>query len=75
MNVQKEQVMNTVLVQGGRLIGLLGILVMAVSVVARLAHNFTLGGFATGTLLLAGIGAVTVGCFLLLWRLAELKGG
>jgi hypothetical protein len=71
MNSQKEQVMNTVLLLGGRLIGLLGILSMAVSVAARLAHNFTLGGFETGTLLLAGIGAVSVGCFLLLWMLVE----
>jgi len=63
--------MNAVVLRGGQLIGLLGILLMVVSVAARLAGNFRLGGFATGTLMLAGIGAVSVGCFLLLWALAE----
>jgi hypothetical protein len=63
--------MDTVLRRGGQLSGLLGILLMAVAVAARLAGNFWLGGFTTGTLLLAGIGAVTVGCFMLLWRMAE----
>jgi hypothetical protein len=71
MNFQKELLMNTVLLQGGRLFGLLGILVMTVSAAARLTHNFTLGGFQTGTLLMAGIGAVSVGCFSLLWLLVE----
>jgi hypothetical protein len=59
------------LLRGGQLAGLIGILLIVVSVVARLAGRFTLGGFATGTLMLAGIGAVAVGCFLLLWLLAE----
>lgn len=59
------------LLRVGQLAGLLGILLIVVSVVARLAGRFTLGGFATGTLMLAGIGAVSVGCFLLMWLLAE----
>ncbi len=63
--------MNTVLRKGGQSIGLLGIVLMVVSVVARLAGSFTLAGFSTGTLLLAGIGGVSVGCFLLLWALGE----
>ena len=59
------------LLRGGKLAGLIGILLIVVSVAARLAGKFTLGGFASGTLMLAGIGAVSVGCFLLLWLLVE----
>jgi len=44
---------------------------IVVAVLARLAGRFSLSGFQTGTLMLAGIGAVSVGCFLLLWLLAE----
>ena len=60
-----------VLLRGGQLAGLIGILLIVVSVAARLAGKFTPGGFASGTLMLAGIGAVSVGCFLLLWLLVE----
>jgi len=63
--------MSSLLFRGGQLIGVLGVLMIAVAVVARLAGSFALGGFATGTLMLAGIGAVTIGCFLLLWTVAE----
>jgi len=63
--------MNAVLLKGGQIVGALGILVMLISVLARVAGSYTLGGYATATLLLAGIGAVSVGCFLLLWVLAE----
>ncbi len=63
--------MNAVLLTGGQLVGVLGMLMIAVALVARLAGNFTLGGFATGSLMLAGIGAVSVGCFLLLWSIAQ----
>lgn len=63
--------METILLRGGKLAGLAGILMIVVSVVARLAGNYSLGGFGTGTLMLAGIGVVTVGCFLLLWFVAE----
>jgi hypothetical protein len=63
--------MNALLFNGGRLAGVTGLLLMAFSIVARLAGNFTLGGFGTGTLMLAGIGAVSAGAFLLLWAVAE----
>lgn len=63
--------MSRLIVRGGQAAGLVGVLLMVVSVAARLAGNFHLGGFATGTLMLAGIGAVSVGSFLLLWSLAE----
>jgi len=67
--------MNSVLHRGGQLIGLLGILLMLVSDFARFAGHFTFGGYQTGTLLLAGIGAVVVGCFLLLWFVADRSRG
>jgi len=63
--------MNAVLLRGGQLAGLIGILLIVISVAARLGGKFTLGGFATGTLMLAGIGAVSAGGFFLLWLLAE----
>jgi len=66
--------MTTILLRGGQLAGLIGILLIVVSIVARFGGRFVLGGYATGTLMLAGIGAVSVGCFLLLWLLAE-RGG
>ena len=59
------------LLRGGQLAGLVGMAMIVVAVLARLAGRFSLSGFQTGTLMLAGIGAVSVGCFLLLWLLAE----
>jgi hypothetical protein len=59
------------LVRAGQLAGLLGILLMALSVAARLAGRYTVGDFQAGTLMVAGAGAVTVGCFLLLWAMSE----
>jgi hypothetical protein len=44
---------------------------MVVSVAARLAGHYTLFRFQLVTLLLAGTGAVSVGCFLLLWVVVE----
>ncbi len=63
--------MRALLLRGGQLIGLLGILLMGVSVASRLTGRFWLGEFQTGTLMVAGIGAVSVACFLLLWMVAE----
>ena len=63
--------MEAIMLKGGQLAGLLGIVLMLVSVVGRLAGMFWFGGFQTGTLMLAGIGAVSVGCFLLLWAIAS----
>jgi hypothetical protein len=62
--------MNELLLRAGQLAGVVGILLMVVAGVARLSGRFALGGFGTGTLLLAGIAAVGVGCFVLLWVLA-----
>jgi hypothetical protein len=63
--------MNALFVRAGQLAGLLGILLMAASVATRLAGRYTVAGFEAGTLLLAGTGAVTAGCFLLLWAISE----
>ena len=64
--------MNSVLLlRGGQLAGLVGMVLIVVAVVVRLAGRFSLGGFQAGTLMLAGIGAVSIGCFLMLWLLAE----
>ena len=62
--------MNALLLKAGQLIGIIGIALMAVSVVVRLGGDYTVGGYATSTLLLAGLGAVSAGCFALLWVLA-----
>ena len=59
------------LLRGGQLAGLAGMALIVVAVVVRLAGRFTFAGFQAGTMMLAGIGAVSVGCFLLLWLLAE----
>jgi len=63
--------MNNLLLRAGQLAGLLGILLMAVSVAARLTGRYALGDFQIGTLLLASIGALAVGCFLMLWSIAD----
>lgn len=63
--------MLTMCTRGGQLIGLLGLLLMVFAVVARLAGHFLVGGFQTGTLMMAGVAAVVVGSFLLLWALVE----
>lgn len=55
----------------GLVAGLAGIALLLISVLARLAGHFTLGTFATGTLMLAGLSAVSVGCFLLLWAMTS----
>jgi hypothetical protein len=63
--------MNALLVRGGQAAGLFGILLIVVSVAARLSGRYTLGDFQVGTLLLASVCAITTGCFLLLWSIAD----
>jgi hypothetical protein len=63
--------MHSILLRGGQAAGIVGVLLIAVSAVARLVGNFWVGGVSTGTLMLAGIGAVNVGVFLFLWLLLE----
>jgi hypothetical protein len=66
-----EKAMNALLVRGGQAAGLFGILLIALSVAARLSGRYTLGDFQVGTLLLASVCAVSTGCFLLLWSIAD----
>jgi hypothetical protein len=58
----------------GLVAGAFGVILMVVSTVARLLGRFSLGGVGTGTLFLAGVGAVATGCFFLLWVLSERRG-
>jgi len=61
--------MDTLLLRAGQTAGLVGLALLVFAVFARLAGHFVVGGLATGTLMLAGIGALSVACFLLLLRL------
>jgi len=54
--------MRTLLVWVGRLGGILGVLLCAASVLLRLRGVFNVAGFQVGTLLLAGVAAMLVGC-------------
>lgn len=63
--------MNALLLWMGRLAGLAGIALCLVSVGARLAGNFWLGGFQAGTILQGGIAAMVFGCLTFLAFLVE----
>ena len=53
----------------GRLLGAVGIVVCAISGIARLAGRYTLGGFPAITLFEGGTALLVAGCFLLLCAL------
>jgi len=55
----------------GRLGGAAGVVLCAVAVVARLRGVYTFASFQVGTLLLAGIAAMLVGCLGYLAAIAE----
>jgi hypothetical protein len=55
----------------GRISGALGALLCAVSVIYRLLGNYWIAGFQVGTLLQAGVAALTFACFCLLLYLSE----
>jgi hypothetical protein len=59
----------------GRLGGIAGVLLSAVAVVVRLRGVYSLAGFQVGTLLLAGIAAMLVGCLGYLAAIAERPRG
>jgi hypothetical protein len=61
--------METLLLWIGRLAGLVGVLVCAVAVAVRLSGAYWLAGFQAGTLLLAGMAAMLMGCLSLLMLL------
>lgn len=62
--------MQELLLRAGQAVGGLGILLMVVAVLARLAGYYTLGSYATVTMMMAGGAAVSVGCFFLLLAIA-----
>ena len=61
--------MDQLMLNGGRAIGLAGLLLAAIAVVARLMGHYVIGGFQAATLLVGGMGALLAGCFALLWVL------
>jgi hypothetical protein len=67
--------MDQLMLTGGRIVGLLGLLLAAVAVVSRLMGLYTLGGFQSVTLLMAGMAALLAGCFALLWALTAQRRG
>jgi hypothetical protein len=63
--------MNQLMLLGGRAAGLIGLLLVVFAAGARLAGNYVVGGFQAVTLLSAGMGALLVGCFALLWVMTD----
>ena len=55
----------------GWMSGLIGAALCMASVAARLAGNYWMGGFQTGTLLQAGTATMVFGCFCFLAVLAD----
>lgn len=55
----------------GSVVGLLGVLVCAVSGLARISGSFYLGGYAATTLFSAGVGMMVLACLLKLEALAN----
>ena len=58
----------------GRLGGVVGVLLSAAAVLARFRGTYNLAGFQVGTLLLAGIAVMLVGCLGYLASMAERTG-
>lgn len=63
--------MENLLLWIGRLGGVVGVVLCAVAVLARIGGAYVLAGFQVGTLLLAGMAAMLVGCLGYLAALAE----
>ena len=57
----------------GRLAGLLGVLICAVAIVARLSATYGMMGFQVGTVLQAGVAMMVLGCLGYLALLARRK--
>jgi hypothetical protein len=66
--------METMLLWIGRLGGVVGVLLSAAAVLARFRGTYNLAGFQVGTLLLAGIAVMLVGCLGYLASMAERTG-
>ncbi len=63
--------MRSLLLWMGRVGGVVGVILCAVAVIARLRGEFNFHGFQVGTLLLAGMAAALFGCLGYLAYLAE----
>jgi hypothetical protein len=66
--------MDTLLLTLGRLAGLAGAVIFIVAVGARLMGVYWLAGFQAGTMLLAAVAVMVLGCFLLLLALVGRAG-
>jgi hypothetical protein len=67
--------MSKLLVWMGRVAGLLGLLLTAVAVVARLLGIWHIGSLSVGTLLMAGVAAMVAGTLAYAAALAESRLG
>ena len=63
--------MDSLLLWIARLAGIVGVVMGAYAVVSRLQGAYMVGGFQTGTLLLASIAAMTMGCLCYVAFVAE----
>jgi hypothetical protein len=63
--------MNNLLRWTGRIAGIVGVLLCAVSFFGRLGGVWTLGGFQVGTVLQGGIAAMVLGCLAYLALLVD----
>jgi hypothetical protein len=63
--------MRSLLLWMGRVGGVVGVILCAVAVIARIRGAFYVGGFQVGTLLFAGMAAALFGCLGYLAFLAE----
>jgi hypothetical protein len=63
--------MNDALLWIGRAVGVVGLLLCAMAVVARFAGQYFIAGYQVGTMLQAGTAAMSAGCLAFLWVLAS----
>ncbi len=63
--------MDTMLVWVGRLAGIIGLVLCAIAIVARLSGSWMIGGFQVGTMLQAGTAGMVLGCLAYCASLAE----
>ena len=63
--------MTSLLTLAGRSAGAIGIVVCAIAGLLRLSGNYWMAGFQVSTLMIAGIAALSTGCFLLLSELVS----
>ena len=66
--------MDRMMLLAGQTLGVLGLTMCAVAVIARIGGNYWIRGFELGSLLQVGIAGIAAGCFLLLWALTLRRG-